>query len=251
MTLGSGLRLAVSTLTVWPAGQSGRVDRSSAAWAMSLAPAVGAALGGIAAAITFGVCRAGAPSLLAAVLAVVGVVLATRALHLDGLADTADALGSYASADRALAIMRSPEVGPFGVAALVLVLGVDVAAIAALGGRGEWWAVLVGVTAGRAGIALACRRGVPAARPDGLGALVAGTVAPAVAAGWVVLLGAAGYAAVDARRWEGPVAVLVGAAVAVLLAAHARRRLGGITGDVLGAVCELSTAATLVVLALT
>jgi adenosylcobinamide-GDP ribazoletransferase len=90
-------------------------------------------------------------------------------------------------------------------------------------------------------IALACRRGVPAARPDGLGALVAGTVSSAVVVAWILLVAALALPAVPGRVWQGPLAVLLGVAAAAALVAHATRRLGGVTGDVLGAACEVAT----------
>ncbi|MBB0233206.1 adenosylcobinamide-GDP ribazoletransferase, partial [Streptomyces calidiresistens] len=121
----------------------------------------------------------GAGTLLGAVVAVAVPALLTRALHLDGLADVADGLGSGKPAEEALRIMKRSDIGPFGVVALVLVLSGQTAAAHALFGHG--WAVgavavcLAHVT-GRAALITATRRGVPAARPDGLGAMVAGTV---------------------------------------------------------------------------
>ncbi|MDZ5446467.1 adenosylcobinamide-GDP ribazoletransferase [Micromonospora sp. 4G57] len=177
--------------------------------------------------------------------------LLTRGLHLDGLADTVDALGSYRRGAAALEVMKKPDVGPFGVVALVVVLLLQTAVLAELAGR-SWPAALAGVVAataaGRLGVAVACRRGVPAARPEGLGALVAGTVGPvALAVGTVAVALLAVPAAPD-RPWQGPLAVLAALAVAVGLLRHAVRRLGGVTGDVLGATVEIVT--TLVYLGL-
>jgi adenosylcobinamide-GDP ribazoletransferase len=150
-----------------------------------------------------------------------------------------------------LEIMKKPDVGPFGVAALVVVLLAQAAALAELAAR-PWPAVLAAVVAataaGRVAVALACRRGVPAARPDGLGALVAGTVGPVALALGAVAVAAVAVAAVPGRPWQGPVAVLAALAVAALLLRHVVRRLGGVTGDVLGAAVEVVT--TLVYLGL-
>jgi adenosylcobinamide-GDP ribazoletransferase len=249
----AGLRLAVTTFTVLPV-RAGRVDRPAAGVAMALGPAVGAVLGLAAAGVLVVLGEAGAPPLLAATAAVALVAALTRGLHLDGLADTADALGSYRSAEAALAIMKRPDIGPFGVAAVVLVLLAQAAALTGLAGR-PWPAVLAAVAAalatGRLAAALACRRGVPAARADGLGALVAGTVGPgalAVATGAVAVLAAP---AVPGRPWQGPVAALAALAVAVLWQRHLVRRFGGITGDVLGASIEVTTTLTYVGLVLT
>jgi len=244
-----GVRLAVTTLTVlpWPGRPS--ADRATARVAMSLAPAVGLALGCAVAAVGVSATRIGATPLVAAVLVVAASTLLTRGLHLDGLADTADALGSYAGRERALEIMRRPDVGPFGVAAVVLVLLGQVAAAAAVLAGPAFHAaagIAVATGSGRLAIAWACRRGVPAARPDGLGALVAGTVGPAALALGSAAVAAAAVWAVPARPWQGPTAVLASLAVAWVLSRHAVRRLGGVTGDVLGAVCEAAGTVTYV-----
>jgi adenosylcobinamide-GDP ribazoletransferase len=242
----------LTTFTVAPV-RPGRVDRSAAARAMALAPLVGGLLGAGLAGVGLLARAAGASSLLAATLTVTVGVLFTRALHLDGLADTVDGLGSYRDAEGALAIMKRPDIGPFGVAAVLLALLIQVAAATTAytrPGPAALATVIAAVATGRLAVALACRRGVPAARPDGLGALVAGTVArPWVALGGV-LVGALAVFSVPGRPWLGPVAVLAGLAASALLVRHATRRLGGITGDVLGAVVEVATTVTWVGLAL-
>ncbi|MFB9236189.1 adenosylcobinamide-GDP ribazoletransferase [Plantactinospora siamensis] len=244
--LRSGARLALTTFTVLPL-PAGRADRADAGAAMLLGPAVGALLGAAGTAVLLSCTAAGAPPLVAGGLTVAAAAALTRGLHLDGLADTVDALGSYRSGPAALEIMRRPDVGPFGVVALVLVLLVQAAALATLAGR-SWPVALAGlVTAaatGRLAAAWGCRRGVPAARPDGLGALVAGAVGPAPLAVATVAVAAVALAAVPHRPWQGPVAVLAALACAAGLLRHLVRRLGGITGDVLGALVE--TAATVV-----
>ncbi len=241
--LADGLRLAVSMLTVLPV-RAGRVDRASTAVAMTAAPAVGAALGAVLAAVLLAGGRV-LPGAVAAVLAVAAGAALTRGLHLDGLADTVDALGSYRRAAAALEIMKKPDIGPFGVAAIVLVLLVQAAALGAAPGAA---AVVVAWAAGRLAVPVACRRGVPAARPDGLGALVAGTVRGPAWAGAAALVAAAAVVAVPGRPWQGPLAVAAALAVALLVVRHAVRRFGGLTGDVIGAAVELATAAALLVL---
>lgn len=243
--LTGGLRLAFSMLTVLPV-RAARVDRATAAVAMSAAPLAGALIGLAVAAVLAAAGRAGAPPLLGAALATATGVVLTRGLHLDGLADTVDALGSYRRGAAALEIMKKPDIGPFGVAAVVLTLLVQAAALTAA----PLWAVPVAWAAGRLAVPVACRRGVPAARPDGLGALVAGTVPVAVAAAGAVLVAAAALPAVPGRPWQGPAAVAASLLVVVPLLRHAVRRFGGVTGDVIGAGVEAGTTVALVALVL-
>ncbi|GAB3085554.1 adenosylcobinamide-GDP ribazoletransferase [Micromonospora schwarzwaldensis] len=250
--LADGVRLALTTFTTAPV-RAGRVDRATAGTAMALAPAVGALLGAVLGGALL-LAAALAPPLVAAGVTVGLGALLTRGLHLDGLADTVDALGSYRRGPAALAIMKQPDVGPFGVVALVLVLLLQTAVLAELAGRdapATLASVVAATATGRLAVGVACRRGVPAARPDGLGALVAGTV------GWGVLtLGALAVAllaapAVPGRPWQGPLAVLGALAVAAGLLRHLVRRFGGITGDVLGALVEVVTTLSYLGLVLT
>jgi adenosylcobinamide-GDP ribazoletransferase len=247
-----GLRLAATTFTVLPV-RSGPVTRATAAVAMRTAAVFGLGLGLAVGGVAAGLRALHSPGLLIAVIVVALTALLTRGLHLDGLADTVDALGSYRGAPRALAIMKSPEVGPFGVAAIGLALLIPVAAIAGVLGR-PWWALLAtlgtGYASGRLAVTWACRRGVPAARPDGLGALVAGSVGVPTLALATLLTAALGGLAVPHRPWQGPVAVLAAVAGTVALTTHVQRRIGGITGDVLGACVEIGTAISLIGLGL-
>lgn len=246
-----GLRLAVSLLTVVPV-RAGRVDRDTARWAMMLAPVAGLLVGAVAAAVLVVSGRLGFGSLLAAALAVGATAVLTRGLHLDGLADLADGLGSGKPADDALAIMKKSDIGPFGVVTLVLTLAVQVAAIA----EAPVAAVVVAGMTGRLAVTWACRTRVRAARPEGLGALVAGTVCSRDAVAAVLVTAAAGALTAltgpdggvyDALR--GALAVLAGLAASAALLRHAVRRLGGVTGDVLGALVETAATGALLVMA--
>jgi adenosylcobinamide-GDP ribazoletransferase len=257
----AGMRLAVTLLTAIPVRGAGRVPtRPLAGAAMAWAPAVGLLLGAVAAGVlelAAGVAHTG--PLLGAVLAITVLAALTRGLHLDGLADWADGLGSRRPAAQALDIMKRPEIGPYGVAVLVLTLLIHVAAVARAEqiGRGLVAVSLAAVT-GRLAMTLACRRGIPPARRSGLGALVAGTVPPALALALVavVLAGAAGAGCAQtsgwvlATGWIFPVAAAAGLMASVLITWLAVRRLGGVTGDVLGASGELATAACLIVTAI-
>jgi adenosylcobinamide-GDP ribazoletransferase len=240
--------MAVGTLTAVPVPAPRRIDRTVGATAMLLAPVAGLVPGLAAAAVAWAGTVLGASPVLCAVLAIGLVALTTRGLHLDGLADTADGLAAAYDRDRALAIMRRGDTGPSGAAALVLVLLVQTAALAQALDRLGPSAALIGVVAGRAVLPVACARGVPAARPEGLGATVAGTV-PRTAAALVVLLVATASALLTGRPLMF-IAPLAGVLAATWILARAVRRLGGITGDVLGAAVETAVTATLVTLAL-
>jgi adenosylcobinamide-GDP ribazoletransferase len=249
-----GLRLAVSLFTAW------RVDvpeptREDARWAMTFLPLVGLALGLVAALVTLA-SRQLVPwreaTLLAATLGIAVPAYLSRGLHLDGLADTADGLASLRPPAEAVAVMRRGDVGPAGVLTLVLVLLLQVGALAGcVSGGHATEALVLAVTCGRVAALLSVTPRTPAV-PGGLGALVAGTVPRAVAFGWAALLVAGAYAAgaIDDRGgWRGgtrdAAAVVLALAAAHLLRARAVRRLGGVTGDVLGAQVEVATTVTL------
>ncbi|TCO52101.1 cobalamin-5'-phosphate synthase [Kribbella antiqua] len=258
----NGLRLALGTLTVLPAGMPSRVDRVVGGRAMLLAPVVGLLIGAISAGVVavVHVFRPEAP-LLAAVLGVLALVVLSGALHLDGLADFADALSSRRDRETMLRIMKQSDIGPFGVVAIVAVLLLDVVALTAcVQSDFGWQAVLIATTASRLSLTWSCRTTIPPARPDGLGALVASTVRPstatlttiAVLASALALtwLASPGAGATTVRLSGAAVAVLAAVAVSVFVTRRARAALGGVTGDILGATVELALAAALLALAL-
>jgi adenosylcobinamide-GDP ribazoletransferase len=262
------LRLALGTLTAIRVPPPRTVDRRVAGRAMLLAPVVGLLLGAVAA-LVLGVVRLASADgrlsstfdLLGALLAVATLAWLTRGLHLDGLADTADGLGVKGEDDgvraRRLEVMRQPDVGAFGVVAIVLVLGVQTVALTAcaLEGFGTVGLVVAAVV-GRLAATWACTPSYASARADGLGATVAGSVGrtAAVAMTLAVLAGTVLLGGIDDDASRSARAVLVVGALAGLLGGTAFLhrcvgRFGGVTGDVLGAVVEVTTSVVLVVVA--
>lgn len=254
--MGDGIRFAFGTLTVLPARVT-RWDRPAARTGMLCAPLAGLAVGAFAATAGALLLILGGGPLLAAVVTVAVPAALTRGLHLDGLADTADGLGSAKPAEDALRIMKQSDIGPFGVISLLLVLLVQVAALAdayADGpARGALAAVTAAVTA-RLAMTLASRDGVPAARPGGLGAAVAGVVprrSAAVVAALVVP--AAAVAALPLglpAAAQHAAAVLLALGAAELLLRRCVHRFDGVTGDVFGALSEVAATVALLTLAL-
>ncbi|MFJ8823184.1 adenosylcobinamide-GDP ribazoletransferase [Streptomyces sp. NPDC102467] len=247
-SLTDGMRFAFGTLTVLHVTVT-RWDRDAARAGMLCAPLAGLVVGLAAAALGGALTLLGAGALLAAVASVTVPAVLTRGLHLDGLADVADGLGSGKPAEDALRIMKQSDIGPFGVVTLVLALLTQIAVLAQLYAE-SWWrgalaATVCAVTA-RLALTLASRANVPAARPEGLGAAVAGTVPrrSALIAGAVVVAVAAAFSP------QAALAVVLGCGAAELLLRHCRARFGGVTGDVFGALAETAATATLLTLAI-
>lgn len=225
----SEARMALSLLTRLPVGRIAPAPTmAAAAWAYPLA---GLAVGAIMA-LAF---QIGGwfdlPQLTRAFLAMIAGVVATGALHEDGLADCADAIGGRTRARR-LEIMRDSRIGSFGTVALVLVLGLQAAVI-----TNAW--VLVAAAVISRGFLPVLMLWMPQARPDGFGAnavrglqgnRVAASVGLTLVAGLVGGMGM--LVAAFAMQWG--------------VAMVARRALGGLTGDVLGAAQVLGMTAALI-----
>jgi adenosylcobinamide-GDP ribazoletransferase len=258
--MNAGVRAAFGAFSVLPvrtpsAAPSGRV--------VSWLPVVGAVLGALAYLPALAVWRGhgrGAP-LLAAALVVVALALLTRGLHLDGTADLADGLGSRLPAEQARAVMRAPDVGAFGVVAVCCTLLVQVTALAGVLAAstrvGGLVAIVLASVTGRVAVVRAAGRA--AAPGSAFGALVAGAVGRG--ARWGVtaaLIGVAALAGAAEGGFRGSAwsvaawsvaACLTALLSAELLCRHAVSRLGGVSGDVFGALVEVSVSVTLVVLA--
>ncbi|WP_339543701.1 adenosylcobinamide-GDP ribazoletransferase [Pseudomonas sp. RA_35y_Pfl2_P32] len=190
---------------------------------------------------------AGAPALLhAAILLTVWVVL-SGGLHLDGLADSADAwLGGFGDRERTLAIMKDPRSGPIAVVTLVLVLLLKFAALLALIEQQATVGLILAPLLGRTAL-LGLFLTTPYVRAGGLGQALADHL-PRQAGRRVLLLSA--LACVLVAGWSGVIALLAAAGVFVGVRHLMQRRLGGTTGDTAGALLELLEVAVLMALAL-
>lgn len=247
-----GVAEALSLFTILPGPYLSDIDRPLARRAITAFPWLGLCLGAVAGGIVALVLGLGAGSLLAGVLALCWLAGATGGFHLDGVADTADGLGSRAAPDKALEIMKKSDIGPMGVISIVLALIVDAAAVVSLAGTtvsGAWWrvamVVALGPAIGRAAILFATMTGVPCARPGGFGSLVAGVTTPESASINLTVLGAVvALAGFVAGGWRWCLIALICAALALLIAwawiHHLVRRLSGMTGDTFGSINEVT-----------
>lgn len=238
---GEEARLALMLLTRLPTGRL--VDPAptlaEARWAF---PLVGLPVGACAWIAQAGGIALGLDPLAAAIAALAAAALVTGALHLDGIADFADGIGGGRDRAHCLEIMRDSRIGSYGVLALIFTLALAAAALAPLAPAMSLPVLLFTAVGSRLAMLVALDR-LPPARVDGMGLRAAG------AAPWAWAPGMAATAVLG--LWVGlgaAVALLAGAAVAGLLARLALRRIGGQTGDVLGAAQVLTETAGLLAL---
>ena len=248
--LRDGVRLSVGTFTAIPVKAPTAVGTAVAAVALLIAPIAVLPVGVLVGVVAWLGHLAALPSIVSGALAVAAGVLGNRAFHLDGLADTVDALSASYDRDRALAIARTGDVGPAGATALVLTLLVQAASVGALAAN-SWGPILVALCwcAARAAASVGLRRGVPPARNDGLGRTFAESVpVGALFAQWLIVAGAfaAAFALLDSNAFAGPAIVAATGLLVWLVVRHVTSRLGGIIGDAVGASVELAFAAFLV-----
>lgn len=230
------MRAALAFLTSF--GGARRPDRRTLSWF----PPAGALLGAGLGAMWWGAERLWAPAVAAALVIAVDLAL-TGMLHFDGLVDSADGLLPHLPRERRLAVMSEPTVGAFGVAAAIAVMLVRFSALAGMAPR---VALLSGLWCASRTVMAVAARAQPYARDGGLVSAFAGGDWRPVAlygATGALLLGAVG--ASGAGVASVTVALLAGAGVI----AFGRARLGGVTGDVLGAAGVVAETAGLVVAA--
>jgi adenosylcobinamide-GDP ribazoletransferase len=207
-------------------------------------PVVGLAIGGVVVLLDVVVCAVLPFPMVNSLLTVLALVAVSGALHLDGLADTADGVFSSRPRDRVLEIMRDSQIGTMGALLLVGVLALKWAALSELTESLRWQCLLLMPLAGRC--ALVTQLAVlPYARPEGgLASLFANQVKASHAAWALLFLLAVSWSALAGAGLLVSLAALVGIA---FLCAYFRQKLGGLTGDTLGATCELVEAIPLLV----
>ena len=220
-------------------------------------PAVGAMIGLVQGVVLVGAVQIVDP-LLAAALAVAVSTLVTGAFHLDGIADVADAFGGGWTPEQRLTILKDSRLGTYGTATVVLVVLIEVAALTSIVERPavDALAAVVCVHAVSRAAAVVTMRAARPATVDGLAAAYVAEAGP-VALAQALLVGGALLAGAAALFAESPAGLvltiaLVVTALAITTAAMvtlARRKIGGINGDVLGSVQQLGALATLIVLA--
>ncbi|MEY4983273.1 MAG: adenosylcobinamide-GDP ribazoletransferase [Pseudomonadota bacterium] len=232
---------AFALLTRLPLPQPATFRGGAAAW---LWPVVGLAVGGLMAAGGWLALWLGMPAGVAGAVALAVAALATGALHEDGLADTADGLFGGWTKERRLEIMKDSRIGSYGVLALLVVTLARWSALTVLVAGGHWAAICAAAALSRAPMALVMAA-LPNARGNGLSSSTGRPPARAAA-------GAAGMALLLALVLTGGTAVAMAlAAIATTagIAALARRKIGGQTGDILGATQQMAETAALAVAA--
>jgi adenosylcobinamide-GDP ribazoletransferase len=234
---------ALSFLTRVPVGRVVAVDGRDVARGAVLFPLVGAGVGALSGGVALAAGRV-LPSFVAAALAVTIAAVVTGGMHLDALADTADALGATRR-ERALEIMRDSSIGSFGATALALDLLVKVGCVAALVDRSHLLAALVAAGALSRAVSPPLAAVLPYPRVDGgPGSVLTGRMSRLAAAAAAGL----GVAIALVVWWSTGAWLVVGAAsVALALGLWFRWWLGGATGDCLGAATELCETVVLVV----
>lgn len=227
---------ALQFLTVAPLPTACAWGEEELSRCMVYFPLVGLLIGLLTAALTWGLGLI-LPVWPASVLTVIALIGISRGLHLDGLSDTADGFFSSRPRERILEIMRDSHIGAMGAAAIACVLLLKVAALASLAQEGRWQAALLMPVAGRCALVVTVAV-LPYARPGGgLGTLFY-RARPRAGAVWAVLfLALVGWAI---AKEAGLAAVAGSVAFTLLFAVYSYRKIGGATGDTLGAACEIA-----------
>jgi adenosylcobinamide-GDP ribazoletransferase len=233
---------ALVLLTRLPVPGADGARAAASAWAW---PIAGLVVGGLAGGLAWLALLVGLTPAMAAGLALGAGMVVTGALHEDGLADCADGFWGGHTAERRLEIMKDSRIGAYGVLALIIVTGLKWLTLTALIEAGALWAAVLLPAALSRGAMAGVMSSLPFAREDGLARHVG---RPSTAGAAVALVAAAIFAAA-ATGIAGVAAIAASGAVAMAVTRLARAKIGGQTGDVLGAAQQLSHLAALLALA--
>lgn len=233
------LLAAFTFLTRLPLPGAAHVDAEILARAAAWFPLVGAVVGGFGAATLVAAGRLW-PPFVAAVLAILATVLVTGAFHEDALADAADGLGGGHTRERILEIMRDSRIGSYGAVALALVLSARIGCLASMAPE-DGARALIGAHVLARWSSLPLIRALPYARAQGAGKpFVEAVTGLRLLAGTLL----AALFVAPALGWRALPAGLAAAAITAMAGWYFRARLGGITGDCLGATNQLVELAT-------
>ncbi|MHB8453661.1 MAG: adenosylcobinamide-GDP ribazoletransferase [Acidiferrobacterales bacterium] len=237
------LRIAVQFLTRIPVPPLGTVNDDETGRSILWYPLVGLIIGSVLLALWSG--TNGLSPLLRAALILAVWVLITGALHLDGLADSADAwLGGLGDRERTLAIMKDPYCGPGAVTTLIVVLIVKFAALDTIATDDNWMALVIAPLLGRTALPLLFLT-THYVRPGGLGAILASHMPRRSV---VLILAAIGLVILFVLGRRGVLLILINAILFVALRHMMMRRIGGTTGDTAGSLVELIELASLLIM---
>lgn len=226
---------AVQFLTICPFPKTWRPNEKALARSVPYFPVVGLVIGGLVAVLDY-VLGHVFPGLLTSVIVVISMLLASGGLHIDGLADTADGFFSSRPKERALEIMKDSRTGAMGVAAVVCVIALKIAAVAAVPAAARWWTLLMIPLAGRCAL-ITNLSVLPYARAGGgLGSVFHKNRCRSHAIWATAVLVLAGW---FAGGLLGLFAGVASFASSLFFALYVYRKIGGLTGDTLGAACEL------------
>ena len=225
---------ALRFLTVCPAPQGWGEKPEDLSGSLAFFPVVGILIGFAVAGVVWMIGDA-IPSLLVGVSVTISLIAVSGGLHTDGLSDAADGLFSARSRERMLEIMRDSHIGAMGVIAIVSVFAIKLASISEIVAPQRWQAVFLMPLMGRCALVIGMAV-MPYVRSEGGLGTVFFTHRPVIAAVWAVfVLVGAGYLVGEGR---GLVSAAGSLAVILVMSAYFRRKIGGTTGDTLGAICE-------------
>lgn len=237
--------LALQFLTVLPVPSPSSVEESDLPRSMSFYPLIGALIGACAG-LTGLACAAFFPAPVAAAATVAALALVSGALHLDGLADVCDGFYGNGDRERVLAVMKDSRSGAMAVVGVCCALLGKFALLSGLGAAAALPALAAAGALSRASMVWLCHRSMYARSGTGTGSPYIGRVA----AGTALFAAAVALAiGVAASAWRGAIAIIVVAVAAEIYRRRVEARIGGMTGDTLGAACELAELAVLLVFA--